>query len=728
MDKHQPIQIEGRWYVLATSGRTEEQPQALKRDDMFALFDRFGDIAPWAGGEQGLFVNDTRFLSRLELLIEGSRPLHLNTVVRDNGSVLAVELMNPDLQRGNHIAVQRGTIHLLRRKLLWQGACFEQLEITNFGSEVVQFDLALLLESDFADVFELRGMQRAQRGKSLPAGIRDGELALGYKGLDGCQRRTVIRFDSPLARVDKDGARFKLRLESNQRTRLEWQIACEQQPQPAPERAPQPMSYGYALEGHLTSMARTAGQRCRLRSSNPLMDRWLQRSVSDLDMLTTELPTGPYPFAGVPWFCTTFGRDGLLTAFQCLWLRPELARGTLAFLAATQAKGVDPSTDAEPGKILHEARTGEMAATKEVPFARYYGSVDSTPLFVMLAAAYWSRTGDLEFARSLWPNIQAGLQWLDRYGDTDGDGFVTYQRASDDGLIQQGWKDSHDSVFHADGSDVAAPTALCEVQGYAYAAKIGAADIAEALGESAAADQWRRQAENLKHNFQQKFWCEDLGMYALALDGKKRPCRVASSNPGHALWCGIASPEHARRIAERMMDPDMFSGWGVRTLGEGQSRYNPMSYHNGSIWPHDNAIVCEGLARYGQMDAALAIFSAAFDCSLHFDGGRLPELFSGFPRRSGEGPTRYPVACSPQAWASAAIFGMLAGCLGLVADARNGCVRLHSPRLPAFIDWLQIDDLDIGGHRVDLLLKRYQHNAGVEVTRREGEVQVFLIA
>jgi glycogen debranching enzyme len=482
-----------------------------------------------------------------------------------------------------------------------------------------------------------------------------------------------------------------------------------------------------ARQRHEAQLQRAATGRSRISSSNPMMDRWLERSGSDLDMLTTTLPTGPFPFAGVPWYCTTFGRDGLLTAHQCLWVQPQLARGVLAFLASTQATEVDPSTDAEPGKILHEARASEMAATREVPFERYYGSVDATPLFVVLAAAYWRRTADIEFIRSVWPHIVAALHWMEHYGDHDGDGFVEYARKSVDGLIQQGWKDSHDSVFHADGRMAAAPIALCEVQGYVYAAKRGAAELARELGEHEDAQRWHHEAEALKKQFQQRFWCDQLGLYALALDGDKQPCEVASSNAGHALWAGIAAPEHAARMARRLLEPDLFSGWGLRTLGTGQARYNPMSYHNGSIWPHDNAVVCEGLARYGHAESALQLLGAAFEGSLHFAGSRLPELFCGFARRDGEGPTRYPVSCSPQAWAAAAVFGMLGGCLGVEFEADARCVRMHSPRLPRFVDWLRVEGLVIGDARVDLLLQRYRDSVGVDVTRRDGPVEVAVV-
>ena len=718
-----PIQIGGRWYVLATSAPAEEQPQALKRDELFALFDRYGDIVPWVGGDQGIYLQDTRYLSHLELLLEGVRPLHLNTAARDDGSVLAVGLMNPDLTRDGQVVVPKGRVHLLRQKLLWDGACHEEVQLSNHGLQPLQLRLELKLGADYADLFEVRGMQRARRGTASSPGVENDQLSFEYLGLDARRRRTVVRFDPPPQDIDSGAARFTLDLAPGAQAVLRWQVTCEREGAQLAQTLPMVA----ARQRHEAHLQRAASGRCRLLSSNPMMDRWLQRSGSDLDMLTTALPTGPYPFAGVPWYCTTFGRDALFTAHQCLWLQPQLARGVLAFLASTQATEPDPSTDAEPGKILHEARGSEMAATREVPFARYYGSVDATPLFVMLAAAYWRRTADTEFIRSLWPHITAALAWVERYGDHDGDGFVEYARKSVDGLIQQGWKDSHDSVFHADGRMAAAPIALCEVQGYVYAAKRGAAQLAQELGEHAAARRWLDESDVLKREFQRRFWCEKMGLYALALDGDKQPCEVASSNAGHALWAGIAAPDHAARMARRLLEPDLFSGWGLRTLGTAEARYNPMSYHNGSIWPHDNALVCEGLARYGHADAALQLLAASFEGSLDFDGSRLPELFCGFPRRAGEGPTRYPVSCSPQAWAAAAVFGMLAGCLGLEFDAAQRSVRMRSPRLPPFVDWLRIVGLQIGDAQVDLLLQRYRDSVGVDVTRRDGDIEVAVV-
>jgi glycogen debranching enzyme len=482
--------------------------------------------------------------------------------------------------------------------------------------------------------------------------------------------------------------------------------------------------YDTAYRRNSEARARGQSAQCRIETSNPLMDLWLDRSSSDLAMLTTHLPTGPYPYAGVPWYSTTFGRDGIITAREMLWVDPSLARGVLAYLAATQATTEETERDAEPGKILHEARKCEMAQTGEVPFGRYYGTVDATPLFVALAGAYHRRTGDLEFIRSIWPNVLAALAWIDRYGDSDSDGFVEYARRSKHGLTQQGWKDSQDSIFHADGRMADAPIALCEVQAYVYEAKRMAAELATALGETAHAARLIEEANTLQQRFQSQFWCEELGTYAIALDGAKQPCRVASSNAGHALWTGIASPEHAARMAARFVEPDFFSGWGIRTVASAQARYNPMSYHNGSIWPHDNALIATGLARYGHTEAAMKVLTGLFDASLHFNQHRLPELFCGFERRSGEGPTLYPVACSPQAWSAGAVFGMLQACLGIDIDTAAGTISFHAPRLPEYIDWVELRDLRVGEGSVDLLLQRHHHNVGVEIMRKQGEVLV----
>jgi glycogen debranching enzyme len=563
-------------------------------------------------------------------------------------------------------------------------------------------------------------MVRPRRGRFLPPKASGSEVLLRYAGLDGVVRRTRIIFSVKPDHISQRDAVFRVRLPPTRATSIDITISCE-----SGERHPRPLAVDEALERSRRQVPAMRAEAATISTSNALFNEWMERSAADLAMLTTETPAGRYPYAGVPWFSTQFGRDGLITALQHLWVDPTLARGVLEYLATYQADERDPSHDAEPGKILHEVRTGEMAALGEVPFGRYYGSHDATPLFVMLAAAYWRRTGDSATVARLWPNVERALRWMDTDADPDGDGFLDYRRRTGHGLVQQGWKDSWDSIFHVDGELAGPPIALSEIQGYVYAAKVGAAELADTLGHGERAAELRTQAAELSSRFDSAFWLDELGTYALALDGKRQPCSVRTSNAGHALLTGIAPPERAARVAETLMADSSYSGWGVRTVAAGEARYNPMSYHNGSVWPHDNALIALGLARYGFHDAASRIFSGLFDASRHFDLARLPELFCGFTRRVGEGPTRYPVACSPQAWSAGAIFMLLQATLGLEVDAIDRQVRFRHARLPTFLDELRIEGLRVGDARIDLALQRQPQGVGINILEREGTVEIL---
>ena len=714
------IRVKGHAYVLATSPRVAMRTLTLKDGDTFAVFDRYGDMGSVGGGEQGVYHRGTRMLSHHEFHLGHQRPLLLSSTVHENNAFVAVDLTNPDIPLSGNRIIPRGTVHVFRSQFLWQGALYCRTKVFNYGDNELTADFFFLYDTDFADVFEVRGMSRRQRGRAWSI-VEERRAVLAYEGLDGVERRTTLEFSQAPDEIGPDQARFSPRLRPCESFEL-YHTAYFEGDGAGHERPPSAEVFGHSRERLITILG--GPRSCQIETSNQQFNHWLGRSRADLRMLVTQTPDGPYPYAGVPWFSTVFGRDGIITALEYLWVDPAMAKGVLATLAANQSDRHDPRQDAEPGKILHEWREGEMANLGEVPYGSYYGSADATPLFVMLAAKYLERTGDRAFVATLWPHIERALNWIDQWGDVDGDGFVEYSRKRPDGLVNQGWKDSEDSVMHADGTLAEGPIALCEVQGYVYAARRGAADVAAVLDMPERAAELLEQAAFLRDKFEGAFWLEDIGTYALALDGEKRPCAVLSSNPGHLLYCGIADPVHARILANGLMGDRLFSGWGVRTLAAGERRYNPMSYHNGSIWPHDNALVAAGLARYGMADRAQKILGGMFDAAMSVDLNRLPELFCGFRRQSGQGPTLYPVACIPQAWAAASPFLMLEAVLGLELSASPPTILFNRPVLPPFLDRVEIRGLTVGDASVDVILNRHPHSVGINVVNRSGEVDI----
>ncbi len=714
------IQVQDQFYILATASKAGEQRLVLQHGDTFALFDLYGDMGALGSSDHGVYHEGTRYLSRFRLRLNDKRLLLLSARVKEDNELFGADLTNPDIPLSDPDQVlARDLVHLFRGRFIWEGASHERIRLWNYGQSSVRIVLTFDYEADFADIFEVRGMRRERRGTMLPTDLGDRSVRLGYRGLDGEDRWTVIDWSDRPAAIGPASTRFEFDLPPQHPLSLSLSIRCERA-----GRRVAPRAYDLALSDALAALEGARTQYATVESSSERFNQWVRRSAADVRMLVANTPYGEYPYAGVPWFSTPFGRDGIITALQLLWINPQIARGVLGYLAATQADSCKVEQDAEPGKILHETRFSEMARVGEVPFGRYYGSVDATPLFVALAGAYYERTADLAFVRTIWPHVERALEWIDRYGDADGDGFVEYSRRSSSGLVQQGWKDSQDSVFHADGTLAEPPIALCEVQGYVFEAKRQAAVLAAALGDPAQADRLRRDAEKLRQAFEEQFWCEDLSCYAIALDGRKQPCRVRTSNSGQVLFSAIAQRDRARRVAELLTSPQMFSGWGIRTVASTEARYNPMSYHNGSVWPHDNGMIVAGFSRYGFDDLTSVPLTGLFDASVWLESRRLPELFCGFHRRAGEGPTLYPVACSPQAWAAGAVFQLLQSCLRLRFNPSTRELLVDRPMLPPFLEDLTLAGLAVPGGTVDLEFEQGTTGARASVSAKQGDFSV----
>ena len=705
--------------VSAAVSLQERRYRTIKCGDTFGVFDHGGDILSVLGGVDGLYHQDTRHLSRLDLTLGGMRPLLLSSTLGTDNVMLTSDLSNVANVDPGTAALDQGVIHLQRSLFLGDGTCHGRIAIRNFASMRHRVQLELRFEADFVDLFEVRGMHRERRGDQLPATLAPNSVTLSYRGLDGLNRSTRLAFEPMPQTLSAGNVMFNLELEPRGQATIFLEVACEAHVVAArPPRA----AFLAAYVRTKRSLRAGATRAATISSRNEEFDETVRQSANDLRMLVTEKPTGPYPYAGVPWFSTAFGRDALITGLLMLAVDPALARGVLGFLAQEQAAGFDPASEAEPGKILHEMRGGEMAALREVPFRRYYGSVNSTPLFVMLAGAYLDRTGDLATLLALWPHIDLALGWIDRRADPNG--FVSYERSTEEGLANQGWKDSYNSISHADGTLARGAIALCEVQGYVFAARHAGASIAQRLGLSVQAAGLAAKAEHLREAFEERFWCERLGTYALALDGEGQQCQVRSSNAGQLLMTGIAAPDRARRVAKGLMHSRFFTGWGIRTLASDEVRYNPMSYHNGSVWPHDNALIALGMARVGLKEETVRLFEGIYAASSSMDLRRLPELFCGFHRRPGQGPTSYPVACTPQAWAAAAIPAFVQACLGVNFDPDGRAVRFDHPKLPGFIDNLTLRNLSLGGGKVSVLISLTPGEVSVSVIERKGNLRV----
>ncbi|MCG5072530.1 glycogen debranching N-terminal domain-containing protein [Paraburkholderia tagetis] len=738
-----PVQeADGAFIAPETPEVASADQHVLKSGDTFIVNDPLGDIT---GVDDGLFVNDTRVLSSLRLTFGGRVPSLLSGSVSSDNTAFTAHLTNRPLPPLGGATTPEGVIHVQRERVLSGTMLTEAIELTNYGTEEAVVPLSISFASDFRDMFEVRGLKRERQGTIVPPRVENGEVRLEYIGLDKVARRVRIEFSPPPDKLFADRADFTVALPAQACVSLYLTVAIEVEPLAG--AAPDAPSAGIIQAPHC--LADTKEQRvgraavraalvdahivmrerrraaAHVRSSNPLFNAWINRSIADLGLLTTDLPTGPYPYAGIPWFSTPFGRDAIITSLQTLWLTPALANGVLRFLAAHQAREDSAFRDAAVGKIMHEMRKSEMAATGEVPFALYYGGVDSTPLFVVLAGAYAERTGDMALIDELWPALERAAAWVAGVCDRNPLGLLDYRRESEGGLANQGWKDSHDSVFHADGHFPDGPIALVEVQAYASAAFETMAKFATHRGLAEESAHYASRATKIRRCVEDKYWMAESEFYGIALDGHGELCRVLASNAGHLLAFGLPEYERGRAVAGVLESALFHTGWGVRTLAAGQARFNPMAYHNGSVWPHDNALCARGLARYGRKEVAVRLLQALFEAAVTFDM-RLPELFCGFPRRRGEPPTAYPVACLPQAWAAGSPFMMLEACLGVSIDAARHEVRVEQPMLPEGIDWLEVGDLRVGNATVTLTFRRVDGKVVASADRSDVKVVAVL--
>ncbi len=710
----------GKAETNAESARSAAAPDfVLKENDCFAVFDAAGEMhgPPSASadvlGKAGLYIRDTRHLSRLVLRINDLPPVLLGSCVSADNVEFRADLTNRLSTNMEGPGLPARAVHVLRLRIVHEGLR-ETLSVTNHSGKPLAIDLSIEADADFRDIFEIRGARRAERGRTREPATGKADIAFGYDGLNGKAYLTTVAFSKRPAWID-GRAHFVLRLGPGETETLEITARVDE-----PAGVAEVVNYADARAEAVADALRRRGHLGGIVSSNAHFNAWLERSAADLALLVSDLPTGPYPYAGIPWFSVPFGRDAIVTALQTLWLEPDLALGVLRYLAERQADTVSPTRDSEPGKILHEARQGEMADLGEVPFGAYYGGVDTTPLFVVLAGEYLRRTGDVGAVQPLWPAVEAAIGWIDRYGDRDGDGFIEYLRGDAKGLRNQGWKDSPEAIFYPDGRLVDGGVALVEVQAYVVAAKRAAADIAAAVGETAKAGDLRRQSRALSRSFDETFWNDEAGTYVIGLDADKQPLAVLSSNAFHPLFAGASPRERAVSLARHAAGAELFSGWGIRTIGRGEARYSPMAYHNGAVWPHDNAIAASGLGRYGFRAEAGRIFSALFDAARGMPDYRLPELFSGFERGSEPRPAGYPGACAPQAWAAAVPYSCLAACLGLEIDAADQTVTLRNPVLPDWLEWVRVRSIRLGDRDAGLMVWRDGETVSAEMNGLPG--------
>ncbi|WGV24373.1 amylo-alpha-1,6-glucosidase [Halotia branconii] len=745
------ISLDGKTFIPAEQSPIPEWPCVVserpqptltaKDDDLFLVTDTMGNISGCSlndgNSSMGLFCSDTRFLNRLELQIEGRSPVLLSSTA-EKGFSLSILCANPKIEEN----LKAETVGI-RREIVLNGALFEEIEVTNYSTTTVSFELSISFDADFIDLFEVRGYDREKQGRILrlaeptteekasngisPVQSQPPEsLNLAYQGLDGLIMESRIQFQHCQPGYFKGyTAIWQLELASHETRKLGYRVNMFTNNKSS-STVSAAFTLGQAKAAELMEEQHWIQQITRISSDKSIFNHVIERAEQDIYLLRQSFGKYKTVSAGVPWFSALFGRDSLITASQTLMLNPQIAKETLMLLATYQGKIEDDWREEEPGKILHELRLGEMARCQEIPHTPYYGTVDATPLWLMLYAEYYAWTHDQETLEQLWPNALAAMEWIDR--NLKQNGYLSYHRRSKRGLANQGWKDSGDCIVNHKGELANGSIALCEVQAYVYAAKMRLAETARMKKRLDLSDRWQEEARNLKVRFNKDFWIEDQDFCALALDGDGKQVDSITSNPGHCLHLGIFTPEKAYSVAERLRAPDMFNGWGIRTLSSLSPAYNPMGYHVGSVWPHDNSLVAMGLRSLGLVDQALELFQGLFDMTIHQPYQCPPELFCGYERNGDKAPVKYPVACTPQAWATGSIFQLLQMIVNLVPDAQNNCLRIIDPALPESINRLSLHNLRVGPTILDLEFERSGSTTACRVAKKRGNLRVVIEA
>ena len=690
----------------------------IRERDLFLLTDKTGEVSAGNINGYGLYFADTRYLSTFEFSLAEHKSMVLLSTAELGYSSEHV-LTNYALTDLDGRKIPRTTIQVHRTRVV-EDALEETLRVDNYNNFPVHLDLQFRFAADFADIFVVRGFAPEQGGEAASPAIWNGEsLRISYRGTDDHSRETTMRFAPKPWSVEITGATtqvtFRELVAAREHMVLSLVIAADGRVE-----EPRAVSRFALVAQEYETWKRDS---THIESDNSFFDTVLERSLSDVRMLWNHNSPGGYPAAGTPWYDTLFGRDTAIVGLQTLCFKPSVARACLVALSRWQGDKLDAWRDEEPGKILHELRVGEMTQSGALPFSPYFGSIDSTPLFLLLAGEYFQWTNDVELLSQIEHNLRAGLQWLSDYGDTNRDGLIDYEKRSSKGLVNQGWKDSWDALMHADGSPLAPPITLVEVQAYAYAALDKLAPVFTALGDVETARDLIRQAAVLQERFNRKMWTPD-GFYALALDGEGRQAASIASNAGHALWGGIATVEQASSVVKRMMEPDMFSGWGIRTLSADSPCFNPQGYHVGTVWPHDNSIIAMGFKRYGFEPELNRLTTALFDAAKAFPYYRLPELFGGMARSGHDSPVPYPVACQPQAWAAGAFPLVAQAILGLCPDAPNARLKIVRPILPDWLRYVRVRSLRVGDGAVDLFYERRADHTSVVIDGIRGHLDV----